>query len=120
MIFGYTLGQVRKMVIALVGTVLLLGGYFIVFEPGTRDAVIAIVIYGFGVVRVFLAKDVTVDEQQKAVEQLATSVIGLVGLYVTIQPSVLELVLAVVANVFLVLAVAGTRNDPLPTAPARR
>jgi len=112
MIFGYTLDQAQKAVIAFVGFALLLVAYFVAFEPGTEAAVTAVIVYGFGVARVFMAKNHTVDDLQKAVEALATSVVGLVGLYVTVDPSVLETVLAAVANAAVVYGVYRVANGP--------
>lgn len=114
MLFGYSIDQVQKAVVAAVGAILLIVGFCVAFEPGTEAALTAIIVYGFGVARVAMAKNHTVDDLQKAVEQLATAIVGMVGLYFTVDPSVLEIVLAVIANVAVVYAVFRVPNAPAP------
>lgn len=110
MIFGYTADQAQKFLVSIVAGILLVAGFWIAFEPGTTTLVTAAIIYAFGAWKVFSTANSSPADWAKASEQLTTSIVSLVGLYVTVAPSTLEVILAAVANGVAAYAVFRARN----------
>jgi hypothetical protein len=89
-IFGYTLEEARKAVVAFVFLILSAFALFVVFPADIKDvsftdAVIALTGSVFGTVGVFMDKNVTADDLSKAVTQLQGSALAVVG-YFTVVP----------------------------------
>jgi hypothetical protein len=89
-ILGYTYEEAAKTVAQIISAVLLLVGFFIVFDPSLEASLIAVSTAVFGVIAVFGAKQATADDWSKAVQSLAASVIGVVGVFTTVDPTTAE------------------------------
>lgn len=113
MIFGYTLAEAQKAVVALVVAAVTLTGYFVVFDPGFNEAAVAATVAVFNVLGVFLATNHTAADAQKAVSALAASALGLVGFFTTVDPGTTEITLGVLAALANVYAVYKARNEPV-------
>jgi hypothetical protein len=122
MILGYTYEEAAKTVAQLISAVLLLIGFFIVFDPGLEAALIACSTAVFGVIAVFGAKNATADDWSKAVQSLAASVIGVVGVFTTVNPSDTEKWLTIVALAIPPIWVWITKNhtavEPIAVDPS--
>lgn len=110
MILGYTYDEAKKTVAQLISAVLLLVGFFIVFDPSLEASLIAVSTAVFGVVAVFGAKNATPDDWTKAVQSLGASVIGVVGVFTTVDPSTTEKWLSLAALAIPPIVVWFTRN----------
>jgi len=97
MILGYTYEEAAKTVAQLISAIVLLLAFFIVFDPAFEGAVIAVSTAIFGVVAVFGSKMATADDWTKAVQSLAASVIGVVGVFTTVNPGDTEKWLTILA-----------------------
>ena len=111
--FGNTLAETQKAVLALLVSGLTLLGFFVVFDPGFNEAAVAVTVGAFNVLGVFLAKNHTPDDVQKSVSALAASTLGLVGFFVTVDANTTETVLGIVAALVNVYAVYRVRNEPV-------
>jgi hypothetical protein len=117
MILGYTYEEAAKTVAQLISAVLLLVGFFIVFDPGLEAALIAVSTAVFGVVAVFSTKNATADDWSKAVQSLAASVIGVVGVFTTVAPSDTEKWLTIIALAIPPIWVWVTKNHAASIEP---
>ena len=113
MIFGYTYEEAKKTVVQLISALVLLAGFFIVFDPAFEPAVIAVATAIFGVIAVVGAKNATADDWTKAVQSLATSVIGLVGVFTTVNPGDTAKWLTILAIATPPIWVWAPRNKPI-------
>jgi hypothetical protein len=111
-IFGYTVDQARKAVIAFIGGLILLVAMFVTFPIGFDEALGVVLAQGFAVLGVFLAKNHTPDDLTKALQQLAGGVVALVALFETVDPNTLETIIAIVGEFGLFYAVFHASNDP--------
>lgn len=112
MIFGYTVDQVKKAVVAAVGAAILLAAFFIVFPVGFETAAMAVITQVFGVVGVFLAKNHTVDDVSKAIQQLTASVLALLVLFIQLDPNTVQTAIAIVGELVLAVSVFLAKNAP--------
>lgn len=110
MIFGYTLPEARKTLAALVISILGLVAYFLTFDPGLEPAIVAVSIAVLNVAGVFLSKNHTLDDVQKAVTALVASVLALSAFFFKVEATDTETILALVGAVFNVLAVYAVKN----------
>ncbi len=110
MILGYTYDEAKKAVAQLISAILLLLGFFIVFDPGLEASLIAVSTAIFGVIAVFGAQNATEVDWSKAVQSLAASVIGVVGTFTTVDPSDTEKWLTIIALAVPPIWVWVTRN----------
>lgn len=107
--------EYRKAVVAGVVALVALLSFFIVFDPGTQMAATAVVIAVFNVGSVLLNKNHTLDDVSKAVGALQASSLGLVTLFVTLDPSTVESIGAIVLAGINVYAVWKSVNSPRTT-----
>ena len=101
----------KKATIAAVIAVIALLGFFIAFDPGTEAAAIAVVIALFNVVGVAMAKNHTFDDLSKSVIALQASALGLVSLFIVVNPDTIEAIGAIVLAGLNVYGVWKTTND---------
>ena len=122
MILGYTYEEAAKTVAQLISAVLLLVGFFIVFDPSLEASLIAVSTAVIGVVAVFGAKNATVDDWSKAVNSLEVSLVGLVGVFTTVSPTTAEKWGTIVALLVPPIWVWFTKNhtavDPVAVDPS--
>jgi len=97
MILGYTIEEAQKAVVQIVSALLLLIGFWIVFDPSFGPAVLAVVTALFGVIQVFYSTNYTEDDVTKALQSLTASVIGVVTVFTTVDPSRTEQWLTLIA-----------------------
>lgn len=112
MILGYTVDEARKAVVQIVSALLLLAGFFIVFDPSFGPAVLAVVTALFGVIQVFYSTNVNELDVTKALQSLTASVIGVVTVFTTVDPSRTEQWLSLIALAVPPIWVYVTRNRP--------
>lgn len=113
MFAGYSLEEAKKAAVQLVSAGVLLAGFFLVFDPSLGDSLIAFVVAIFGVIAVFGAKNATEDDWQKAVQSLTASVLGVVTVFETVDPSDAEKWLSIAALIVPPIFVYATRNKPV-------
>jgi len=111
MIFGYKLEEIRKAAVAFVVALVAIAGMFATLDPNTTQAAVAVVVALFNVVSVFLASNHTLDDVSKAVQALQASSLGLITLFVTLDPGVVEAVAAIVLAFINVYGVWRVRNN---------
>jgi len=116
-ILGYTYDEAKKTVAQLISAVLLLLGFFIVFDPGLEAALIACSTAVLGVAAVFGTKNATADDWSKAIQSLAASVIGVVGVFTTVNPGDTEKWLTIIALAIPPIWVWVTKNHTVPIEP---
>jgi hypothetical protein len=104
--------EYRKAVVAGVVALFAFLIFFVTFEPGTQEAAIAVVIAVFNVGSVFLNKNHTLDDVSKAVGALQASSLGLVTLFVTLDPTTVESIGAIVLAILNVYGVWKSINAP--------
>ena len=110
MVFGYTLQEAKKAVVAFVLSAVVLVGFFIAVPMEFQTMLPIIIGQLFGVAAVFLTKNHTADDLSKAVQQLAGSVFSLVAVFTQVSPDTVESVALVIAQLTIVYAVYQARN----------
>lgn len=98
--FDYSLGEVRKAVIALLVLGLAAAALFIHIEPGFDQAVVILAGEVFAVIGVFAATNHTADDVSKALAQLQGAALTVVGYFATVNPDTVEKI-AVLAGAFV-------------------
>lgn len=116
MIFGYTLEEARKAVIAFITFGAAIAALFIAYDPGINEALITLVGAVAGVVGVFMSP-YNAEDLSKAVSQLQGAALSLVGFWVTVDPSLEVKIGTAVAAALSAYAVFKVRNKQ-PTASA--
>lgn len=109
MIFGYTLDESRKAVLAFAAFAAAIAALFITYDPSINEAAVTVVSAIFGVIGVFLAP-YSPENLSKAVTQLQTSLVALVSFWVTIDPSLEVKIGTAVAAALSAYAVFKIRN----------
>lgn len=111
---GLSIDEAKKAVLAFVVAVFALAAFFITFDPGAQTATIAVVVAVFNVIGVFMAKNHTADDLQKALTAFQASTVALLAFFVTVDPSTVESVGAILTAIVNVYAVYKVTNKPLP------
>ena len=104
--FNYSLKQLKVALLQLVSMGVLVAGFFVVVNPGTKAAYQAVVVAIFSVIGVFTAKNSTADSYNKGLTSLLSSVVGVVNLYTTVPTSTVnkfELLIGALISPALVL-----------------
>lgn len=112
--FNYDIGQVQKAVISfvyLVGVLVMLI-FFNDADLSLIDALVAIIGPAFGVVTVFLAKNSTADDVQKALEQLKATAITFISFFVAVPSSTNEKLALLIGGIVSAFLVFKRTNDP--------
>jgi hypothetical protein len=117
--FDYSLSELRKAIVSVIylgGMVaaLILTGY----DPGFTEALIALVGPVFGVVGVFLAKNHSPDDLQKALEQVKAAALTCVGYFVVIPTSTETKLVILIGSVAAAYGVYYRTNAPPEMVPA--
>lgn len=107
------LERYKKAIVAFVIAAIALAGFFITFDPGFQTAAIAVIIAGFNVASVLLAKNHSVDDVAKAVQALQASSLAMVALFITVDPSTVETIGAAVLALLNVYGVWYATNKPV-------
>ena len=115
--FNYSLEEVQKAVVQLITFLVLLATFFIVFDPALGPALIAVAVAVFGVITVFASPNVSESDATKAVQSLAASVIGVVGLFGTVPTSTGEKIASLIALAVPPILVFVRANRTPVTAP---
>lgn len=111
MIFGYTLAEAKKAVIAFItfgGAVLAM---FIAYDPGINEAAITLAGAIFGVVGVFLTPQFSIEDLSKAVAALQGAAIGLGNFFLVIEPSTEVQITSVVGAAIALFAIYRANNE---------
>lgn len=93
-IFGYTLPEIQKFLIALVGLVIAGVALFVGFDPGFQPAVEVLVTGLIGAIAVFALPNPSADAVYKALAAFATALLTVVEFYQHIPSSTATKVLA--------------------------
>lgn len=118
---NYSLAEMQKAVVQLITFLVLLATFFIVFDPALGPALIAVAVAVFGVIAVFSSPNVSESDATKAVQSLAASIIGVVGLFGTVPTTTGEKIASLVALAIppiLVFIRANQKKDPPAPEPA--
>lgn len=113
MIFGYSLPETRKTVVAglyLIFSVVMLAGF--VPHVGFQEAVLAVVGPLYSVIGVFLAKNHDPADLQKALEALKAAFMTAISFYVAVPEATNEAVTLLIGGVVMAVGVYWARNDP--------
>lgn len=112
LIFGYSLAESRKAVIAaiyFVFAVIMLAGF--VPAVGFEEAVLALVGPLYGVIGVFLAKNHSADDLQKALEALKAAALSAVSFYVAVPDSTGATITMLITGAVMAIGVYWARNE---------
>lgn len=112
LIFGYTIPEAKKAAAALVVFALGIVGYFVAFDPSLTQAAPLLASAVVGVVGVFLAKNHTADDVQKAVQALLASGFAVASVYLTVDPNTVQTITTLVLAVVNVVVVHQAVNAP--------
>lgn len=114
MIFGHSIAESRKAVVAFAIFVLSSLALFVAYDPGIKDAIVVLIGNGFAVVAVFTAPKFSIDDLTKMLGQLVGSVQSLLTFFVVIDPNVWVVVGGVISLIPIGYAVWRTGNlDPI-------
>lgn len=120
-IFGYTLAEVQKFLIALAGLIIAGVAMFITLDPSFQAAVETLLIALIGVVSVFAVPNPTQDDVYKALSAFVSAAIAVIQFYHTVPSSTTTKVIALVyafAVVYVIWRKSNTRSVQ-PAAAAR-
>lgn len=112
MIFGKSIPEARKTVVAiisLIGAVVAI--FFTGYDPNFTQACVALAGALFAVAGVFMAKNHTEKDLSKAVSQLQGAALTVVGYFVTVQPDTAHQIAILSGAVVSVFAVFWISND---------
>lgn len=113
-IFGHTLAECQKAVVAFIGLCAAVAGLYISnIDPGFWLALTILAGAIFGVVGVFAEKNLTPDHLAKAVIALIGAVISVVSFWVTINPSLEGRLISIAIAAITVFAVWRRENAPV-------
>jgi hypothetical protein len=110
-VLGYTLPELRKVVVEAVFAVASVLAFFIVFDPGLTEATVAVVIAAFGVLTVYQAHG-SYQDIGKAIMALVTAGVALYGFFHTFHTGETERIIAIAAAIVNVGGVFLIRNEP--------
>lgn len=117
-IFGHTLAETKKTVIALLVLLASAVALFVVYDPGIKTALIVLVGNGFAVVGVFAAPKFSVEDLSKTLGQLSGSVFTLLAFWIKVNPSLPVTIASVIALVPVGYAVWKAQNvEPITQTP---
>jgi hypothetical protein len=111
MIFGFSLAESRKAVVAalyLVFSIVMLAG--VVPHVGFEEAVIAVVGPAYAVIGVFMAKNHSVDDLQKALEALKAAITTTLGFYIAVPASTANILEMLITGIVMAVGVWWTKN----------
>lgn len=111
MIFGYSLAECQKAIVAaiyLVFAVVMLAG--VVPHVGFEEAVIAVIGPTFGVVEVFLTTNHSAADLQKALEALKAAAMTAVGFYVATPANTEQVIGMLITGIVMAVGVYWARN----------
>lgn len=104
--------EYKKAVVAGAIALIALLAFFFTFDPGVQPAVVAVIIAVFNVGSVFMNKNHSLDDVSKAVGALQASSLGLVTFFITLDPSTVESIGAIVLAFINVYGVWKAMNAP--------
>ncbi len=114
MIFGWSVEQTLKFLVALVTLVLAIVGLFVALKPGFDEAVVVLAGEIVGTAGVFMAKNITEDDVSKALAKLQGSIITVVGFFVVLDPTDVEKATVIGGALASVIAVYFVQNKSMP------
>lgn len=109
-IFGYSLEEIQKSLVALVAFIIAGVALFVTLAPGFQEAVEVLLIALIGVVSVFSLPHPTVDSVNKALGAFISAAITVIQFYHTIPSSTTTKVIALVYAFAVVYVIWRTRN----------
>lgn len=107
----YSFAEVRKFVVAAVIVALAAVAFFVTYDPGFEDAVVALTGAIFAVIGVFADKNHTVDDVSKALTFLQGSAISVVGFFATVPAATETQVGVLVGALVAAYGIWYTAND---------
>jgi hypothetical protein len=121
---NYSLGQVRKFVVALVWLGLAALAFFVIFPDPIggvdfQSAVVALTGAVFAAIGVFADKNATPDDWSKAVTAAQGAALSVVGYFTVVPMGTVSKITVLTGAALMVYTVWRTGNDPVP-APVER
>ena len=119
MIFGYSLSEAKKTVIAAItfgGAIALL---FITYNPGINESAITLAGALFGVLGVFMAPQFSVEDLSKALVALQGAAIAMANFWVTVSPSLTVKITTAVGAIIALVAIYVANNSKKHNIPSR-
>jgi hypothetical protein len=111
MIFGYTLAEAKKTVIAVITFGAAVAAMFIAYNPGINEAAITLAGAIFGVIGVFLSPQFSIEDLSKAVAALQGALIALGNFFFVIHPSTVVQITTVVGSAIALYALYRANNE---------
>jgi uncharacterized membrane protein len=112
-IFGHTIAECQKAVLAFIGLCAAVASLYISnIDPGFWAAVTILAGAIFGVIGVFLEKNLTADHLAKAVVALIGATISVVTFFITVAPDTGGRLIAIALAAITVFAVWRRENIP--------
>lgn len=117
MIFGYTLAEAQKAVMAFIGLCTAVAALYITnIDPSFWTAVTVMAGAVFGVIGVFMEKNFTADSLSKAVVALIGAAVSVVAFFIEVDPDTTGRLIAIAIAAITVYAVWRRENAP-PAGP---
>lgn len=117
MIFGYSLAEAKKTVIAFIVFGGAVAAMFIAYNPGINEAAITLASAIFGVIGVFLQPQFSIEDLSKAVTALQGAAIGLGNFFLVIEPSTTVQITSVVGAAIALYAIYRANNEKAHNVP---
>lgn len=95
-IFGYTLPEIQKALIALAGLIIAGAAMFLTLDPSFQAGVEVLIIALIGVVSVFSLPNPSPDQVNKALGAFVTAFVAVLQFYHTVPSSTVTKILAIV------------------------
>jgi hypothetical protein len=111
MIFGYTLAESKKFVIAGIAFVGSIVALFVAYEPGVNEAAISIAGSLFGLVGVFMAPQFSIEDFSKYLEAFKGACIAMANFWFVVNPSLTVKITTAVGAIIALVAIKYANNE---------
>lgn len=118
MIFGYTLDEAKKAVIAAIAFTGAIVALFVAYDPGVNEAAISIAGALIGIIGVFQAPQFSIEDFSKYLEALKGALIAMANFWFVIEPSLTVKITTAVGAIIALVAIRRARNNKQLNVPA--
>lgn len=116
MIFGYTIPEAKKAVAGFIVFALSVIAYWIAFDPSLTTAIPVLGSAIVGVIGIFMSKNHSPDDVQKALAALFAAIIGVASVFLSVdQISTLQTAVTCLVPPLSYYVVKWTSNAPAPS-----
>jgi hypothetical protein len=110
-IFGYSLAESKKFVIAAITFIGAIVAMFVAYNPGINESAITLAGAVFGVAGVFMAPQFSVEDLSKSLVALQGAAIAMANFWVTVSPSVTVKITTAVGAIVALIALYVANNE---------